>query len=135
MTDDKISNISRAIAMVIIILICFLVFVARTFGQENQPPSGQNSAHDHVSNRLSRFRLVRVIPAKVTYVERNENGTRIEYIAKDHYEIENGYFQATKETKGDEPKKGDWYWFSFCQDDRHLYGIYRPTQEQLRVLK
>ena len=129
MTDDKLSNISRAAAMVIIIFICLLVFIAKAFGQSN------NSSHDHESNRLNRWRLIRIIPAKVTFIERNEKGTRIEYEAHDRYEIENGWFQATKETTGETPKKGDWMWFSFCYEDRHLYGIYKPTAEQMKVLK
>ena len=138
MTDDKLSNISRAFAMVIIIFICLLVFIAKAFGQvaDIQPSGGQNSAtHDHSTNRLSRWRLVRIVPAKITYIERNEKGTRIEYVTNDQFEIENGYFQTTKETTGDAPKKGEWFWFTYCLDDRYLYGIYKPTVEQLKVLK
>lgn len=139
MTDDKLANISRAFAMALITIICILIFLARAFGQvaENHPSGGQNSAtnHDHITNRLSRWRLIRILPAKITYVERNEKGTRIEYETHDQFEIENGYFQATAETLGDAPKKGEWMWFSFCVDDRYLYGIYKPTAEQLKVLK
>ena len=139
MTEDRVGNIAKALGTVIAVIIIMLAIVAHAFGQvaENHPPSGQNSAtdHDHERNQLARWRLIRIIPAKVTYIEKNEKGTRIEYYASDKNEVENGWFQATKETTGETPKKGEWMWFSFCQVDRHLYGIYRPTAEQLKVLK
>lgn len=138
MTDDKLANISRAFAMVLITIICLLVFIAKAFGQvaDIQPPSGQNSAtHDHERNQLARWRLIRIIPAKVTYIEKNEKGTRIEYYASDKNEVENGWFQATKETTGETPKKGEIYWFSYCYGDQHLYGIYALTAEQKKGLK
>lgn len=126
MTDDKLNNISRAFAMALITIICLLVFLAKAFGQD----TGRNTGnHDHETNKLERWRNVRVIPAKVIYVERNEQGTRIEYVARDANEIENGWFQATKETKGDTPKKGEWYFFAFCYADPPLgWGYWKSSQ-------
>lgn len=132
MTEDRVGNIGKTIGTVIAVIIIMLAIVAHAFGQD----TGRNTGnHDHETNKLERWRNVRVIPAKVTYVERNEQGTRIEYVARDANEIENGWFQATKETKGDTPKKGEWYFFAFCYADRHLYGIYIVSVEQKRGLK
>ena len=138
MTEDRVGNIAKALGTVIAVIVLVLAIIAHAFGQvaDIQPSGGQNSAtHDHSTNRLSRWRLVRIVPAKITYIERNEKGTRIEYATNDQFEIENGYFQTTKETTGDAPKKGEWFWFTYCLDDRYLYGIYKPTVEQLKVLK
>ena len=138
MTEDRVGNIAKALGTVIAVIVLVLAIIAHAFGQvaDIQPSGGQNSAtHDHSTNRLSRWRLVRIVPAKITYIERNEKGTRIEYVTNDQFEIENGYFQTTKETTGDVPKKGEWFWMTFCEADRHLYGIYKPTPEQLKVLK
>ena len=138
MTEDRVGNIAKALGTVIAVIVLVLAIIAHAFGQvaDIQPSGGQNSAtHDHSTNRLSRWRLVRIVPAKITYIERNEKGTRIEYVTNDQFEIENGYFQTTKETTGDVPKKGEWFWFTYCLDDRYLYGLYKPTVEQLKVLK
>src|SRR5690348_17219086 len=118
MTEDRVGNIGKAIGTVIAVIILSLCIIAKAFGQENQPPSGQNSAtspfkenlttptikdsltvHSHTDASLQRFRLVRITsPAKVLYVEPNEKGFKVDYILQDRYEIENGSFQVTKET-------------------------------------
>ncbi len=146
MTEDRVGNIGKAIGTVMAVIIIMLAIIAHAFGQERPKESDSsatksiqdanaNHSHSHVDASLLRFRLIRIIPAKITYIEPNEKGQRIEYVAKDSKEIENGFFQKTKETLGDEPKKGEYYWFAYCAEDRHLYSIFVPTAEQLKALK
>ena len=128
MTDDRLNNISKAMAMTLITLICLLVFLAKAFGQDT-------GNHTHTGADLARFRLVRILPAKVLYIEPNEHGKRVEYEARDSKEIEVNFFQKTKEVLGDEPKKGEYFWFAYCGEDWHLYSIYAVTNEQRKALK
>ena len=123
MTEDRVGNIAKAIGTVIAVIIIMLAIVAHAFGQ-----------HSHTDGSIKRFKLVRITaPAKILYVEPNEFGHKVEYVSQDKYEIENGSFQATKETKGETPKKGKWMWFVFCEEDRYLYAIYELTAEQKRT--
>ena len=124
-------NISRLLAILLILLV--LGFVTGTCsGQDTGKDTGN---HDHESHRLSRWRLLRVLPAKVTNVEKQEFGTRIEYVANDRFEIQHGYVQSTKETKGVTPKRGEFYWLIFCNADKHAYAIYELEAEQRKAVK
>jgi hypothetical protein len=89
--------------------------------------------HTHDKNDLERFRLVRITaPAKVLNIERVEKGQKVEYISYDARETELGSFEMPFGTPGDEVKKGQWYFFSFCAADRYLYGAYTLTEKQLK---
>lgn len=137
MTDDKLNNISRAFAMVLITIICLLVFLAKAFGQENHPPSGQNSAtHTHLDDSFERFDNIRLRPpGKILNVERVENGTKIEVLFSSKHQIKYETLTLTKETKGDAVIKGHYVWIYLCQEDGYVYAIYNVTAEQKRGLK
>jgi hypothetical protein len=127
LTDDKLSNISRAIAFVLIMLICFLVFVAQAFGQD----------HDHKTVTFKRFDSIRLNPpAKITGIIQTEQGERIEWVSYDRYEIRNGAFTLSKDTEKDpKVKKGTWTWIVFCNEDQFVYAIYPLSEKQLGAVK
>ena len=120
MTDDRLNIMARLFGAGLAVFILILALTAYAFGQ-----------HSHTDDSLQRFRLVRITaPAKITYVEPNEKGSKLEYVSTDRNEIENGSFQITKDTAGDAIKAKEIYWLIYCIEDRHLYGAYKLTPEQ-----
>ena len=128
MTDDKLSNISRAGAMAIIIFICLLVFIAKAFGQDS---------HDHKGTSFKRFDSIRLNPpAKVTGIIQTEQGERIEWVSYDKHEIRNGSFTLSKDTQKDpKVKEKVWVWIVFCTEDQYVYAVYPLTAIQERAIK
>lgn len=93
----------------------------------------QTPVHTHNGNDLARFRLARITaPAKVTYIEPTDLGLKVEYVSWDRVELENGSFIVPKKDHNDEVKKGGWYFISYCEADRHVYGVYKLTLLQMK---
>lgn len=95
--------------------------------------------HDHRYATFANMELIRVTPpAKITYVEKTEDGYKIEYEAKDNTRVEFRHVIADKYSDiGSEipkaaGKKGGLdglYWIYYCIEDRHLYILPKFTNK------
>jgi hypothetical protein len=129
MTDDKLENISRALGCVLACILIMLAFIGYAFGQD------VSTTYSHDRDDFERFALLRILPpAKLTNVEPNEFGTRIEYVITDRRQVRNGSFQIGKGTQTTpEPiKKGKVYWLLYCSADDFLVTIVPVGKDQIK---
>jgi hypothetical protein len=140
MTDRKLNNLARAGAFAFVVILALLAFIGAAFGQDVSTTDVQNTGrntgnHSHDKDDFERFALLRLLPpAKITNVEPNEFGTRIEYVITDRRQVRNGSFQIAKGTQAPpEPiKKGRYYWILYCSADEFLVTIVPVGKDQFK---
>lgn len=97
------------------------------------------SQHDHRYATIQTMELVRVTPpAKITFVEKLEDGYRIEYKIEDRARVEFSHVLADKYsdlgsdiTKAAGKKGGldGLYWIYYCTEDRHIFTLLKFTKK------
>lgn len=109
----------RTFLIVLFIWLATVLLVGRAQAQD----------HSHVDNSLERFEMIRILPpAKITYLEPNELGLKLEYYISTRHTVKHGSFQVTKDTKIENDlqksyKKSEW-WIIHCICG-HVYSVSR----------
>jgi hypothetical protein len=129
MTDDRLDIMARLFGAGLAVFVLLLACIGWAFGQD------VSTTHSHDRDDFERFALLRILPpAKITNVEPNEFGTRIEYVITDRRQVKNGSFQIGKgtQTAPGGLKKGKVYWLLYCSADDFLVTIVPVGKDQIK---
>lgn len=126
MTDDKLTNLSRALGFALAVGLFVLIAIGWACGQDVPETKFGNKTHQHKDKALEGLNN-RVTVAQILWMEPMDGGWRLETKAQDKYEIRHEFFQVTKTADVDAEilakPKGKYVFIVWCGDDRFVYLV------------